>query len=71
MAEEIQGTMQKAPQADTKPKTNENNNNRRPNNNNRKPNQVRNQQEINQQVEIKIKTVTTDISAKRHRLMKT
>jgi len=42
MAEEIQGTMQKAPQADTKPKTNENNNNRRPNNNNRKPNPNRN-----------------------------
>ena len=38
MAEEIQGTMQKAPQADTKPETNKNNNNRRPNNNNRKPN---------------------------------
>ncbi len=38
MAEDTQGTMQKAPQADTKPKTNENNNNRRPNNNNRKPN---------------------------------
>ena len=38
MAEEIQGTMQKAPQADTKPNTNNNNNNRRPNNNNRKPN---------------------------------
>ena len=41
MAEETQGTMQKAPQADTKPKTNENNN-RRPNNNNRKPNPNRN-----------------------------
>ena len=38
MAEEIQGTMQKAPQKDTKPNTNENNKNRRPNNNNRKPN---------------------------------
>ncbi|MEN8303639.1 MAG: ribonuclease J, partial [Campylobacterota bacterium] len=38
MAEEIQGTMQKAPQADTKPKTNENKN-RRPNN--RKPNPSR------------------------------
>ncbi|MCD6190430.1 MAG: ribonuclease J [Sulfurimonas sp.] len=42
MAEDTQGTMQKAPQADTKPKTNENNNNRRPNNNNRKPNPNRN-----------------------------
>ncbi|MEA3369822.1 MAG: ribonuclease J [Campylobacterota bacterium] len=38
MAEENQGTMQKAPQAETKPNTNNNNNNRRPNNNNRKPN---------------------------------
>ena len=37
MAEETQGTMQKAPQADTKPKANENKN-RRPNSNNRKPN---------------------------------
>jgi len=42
MAEDTQGTMQKAPQSDTKPKTNENNNNRRPNNNNRKPNPNRN-----------------------------
>ena len=42
MAEDTQGTMQKAPQADTKPKTNENNNNRRANNNNRKPNPNRN-----------------------------
>ena len=41
MAEETQGTMQKAPQADTKPRTNENNS-RRPNNNNRKPNPNRN-----------------------------
>jgi ribonuclease J len=44
MAEETQGTMQKAPQSDTKPNTNTNsgNNNRRPNNPNRKPNPNRN-----------------------------
>ena len=42
MAEEIQGTMQKAPQADTKPNTDSKNENRRPNNNNRKPNPNRN-----------------------------
>ncbi len=40
MAEDIQGTMQKAPQSETKPNTN--NNNRRANNNNRKPNPNRN-----------------------------
>jgi len=42
MAEETQGTMQKAPQTDAKPKASENNNNRRPNNPNRKPNPNRN-----------------------------
>ena len=43
MAEEIQGTMQKAaPQTDTKPATDSKNENRRPNNNNRKPNPTRN-----------------------------
>jgi len=40
MAEEIQGTMQKAPQTDTRPNTDNKNENRRPNN--RKPNPNRN-----------------------------
>ncbi len=42
MAEENQGTMQKAPQTDTKPNTEKKNENRRPHNNNRKPNSNRN-----------------------------